>query len=180
MNYKLRISLDIDGTIADFDSAYLKRFKKWPNYDWAITRNVNNILIHEREFWLGLPVLRRPNFVPKIYCTSRISSKRWTRKYLEDNQFPKAPVFQVPGYNSSKEKVLKGRCDVHIEDSINQFMRLNKSGIPCLLIDNDNNRFLGPILRIYSLDENEITDTYWLAKESGVFEDFDKIFVNEY
>ena len=31
----LRVSFDIDGVLADFESAYLKRFKKWPRYDWA-------------------------------------------------------------------------------------------------------------------------------------------------
>lgn len=173
---KLRISCDIDDTLAGFSQAYLKRFKKWPNHDWAITRNVNNILIKERDFWLNLPVIRKPDFIPRMYCTARVSNKRWTKKYLEDNDFPKAPVFQVPGYNSSKEKALKGRCDVHIEDSINQFLKLNRAGIPCLLIDNETNRDFGPLLRIYSLEEDEITDTFYLAKECGIFEEFDKYF----
>ena len=41
----LRIGLDIDGTIANFDLGYLKRFGKFPQYDWGITRNVKHILI---------------------------------------------------------------------------------------------------------------------------------------
>ena len=58
----LRIGLDIDGTIANFDLGYLKRFGKFPQYDWGITRNVKHILIKEKAFWLGLPILRKPNF----------------------------------------------------------------------------------------------------------------------
>lgn len=166
----LRISFDIDGVLADFESAYLKRFKKWPKYDWAVTRNVANILIKEREFWLNLPVLNKLEFTPKMYCSARVNPKRWSKQYLRDNGFPEAPLYQVPGYKLSKAKTLKGRCDVHIEDSIKNFLDLNRQGIPCLLYRNSIND--SPILRIYSLDEDEITDTYWLAQESGIFKNF--------
>ena len=90
----LRIGLDIDNTLAGFDDAYVTRFKKWPNCDWAITRNVEHILIHERDFWLGLPVLRRPDFTPKLYCSARVNSKRWTKKYLKDNDIVEGRVIK--------------------------------------------------------------------------------------
>ena len=172
----LRISTDIDGVLADFEFGYLKRFKKWPNYDWAITRNVSNILIKERDFWINLPVLNKLEFQPRMYCSARVNNPKWTKKFLEINGFPKAPLFQVPGYNLSKSKVLKGRCDVHIEDSVKNFFDLNKKGIPCLLYDNDINRYLGPTLRIYSLNEEEITDTYYIAQELGIFQNFTNYF----
>lgn len=175
----LRISLDIDGVLADFETAYLKRFKKWPNYDWAITRNVSNILIHERDFWLNLPVLNKIEFTPRMFCSARVNPKRWTKQYLRNHDFPEAPLFQIPGYKLSKAKTLKGRCDVHIEDSVKNFLDLNNKGIPCLLYNTKANENLGPILRIYSLDEDEITDTYYLAKEMGVFDDFNKYFYND-
>ena len=148
----LRIGLDIDNTLAGFDEAYITRFKRWPNKDWAITRNVEHILIKERNFWLDLPVLRRPDFTPKLYCSARVNNKRWTKKYLKDNDFPNAPLFQVPGYKLSKARVLKGRVDVFIEDSIKNFKDLNSKGIPCLLIDTPRNQEWGPIGRIYNLD----------------------------
>lgn len=172
----LRVSFDIDGVLADFESAYLKRFKKWPRYDWAITRNVANILIHERDFWLNLPVLNTLEFTPRMFCSARVNPKCWTKQYLRDHSFPEAPLFQVPGYKLSKAKTLKGRCDVHIEDSIKNFLDLNRKGIPCLLYNNKVNKHLGPILRIYTLNEDEITDTYWLAKEMNIFRDFDLYF----
>ena len=152
----LRVSFDVDGVLADFETGYLKRFKKWPKYDWAITRNVTNILIKE--------------FTPKMYCSARVNPKRWSKQYLRDNGFPEAPLYQVPGYKLSKAKTLKGRCDVHIEDSVKNFLDLNRQGIPCLLYRNSIND--NPILRIYTLEEDEITDTYWLAKELGIFKDF--------
>lgn len=172
----LKISLDIDDTVAGFTEGYAKRFKTKPKYDWVISRNVNHVLIHDRDFWLNLPVIRRPNFTPQLWCSARINNRRWTKKFLEINEFPKAPLYQIPGYHLSKAKVLKGRCDVHIEDSIKNFLDLNSKGIPCLLIDNDINRYLGPILRIYTLDREEIEDAYWTAKEFGVFEEFNDIF----
>jgi hypothetical protein len=111
-----------------------------------------------------------------MYCSARVNPKRWSKKYLRDNDFPEAPLYQVPGYKLSKAKTLKGRCDVHIEDSVKNFLDLNSKGIPCLLYNNATNECLGPILRIYSLDEDEITDTYWLAEEMGIFSDFSKYF----
>ncbi len=170
----LRISLDIDGVLADFNSGYLRRFKKWPNYDWAITRNVNNILIHEREFWLNLPVLNKVEFIPKMYCSARVNPKRWSKQYLRDNGFPEAPLFQVNGYKLSKYKTLKGRCDVHIEDSMKNFLDLNSKGVPCLLYNESEE--VSPILQIRSLEYDEIEEVYFLAKEMHIFEDFNKYF----
>lgn len=160
----LRIGLDIDNCIANFDAGYLSRFKKWPNHDWAISRNVEHILIKEREFWLGLPVLRKPDFTPRLYCSSRVNNKRWTKQYLKDNEFPNAPLYQIPGYKLSKAPVLKGRVDVFVDDSIKNFEDLNSQGIPCLLIDSPQNRHYKTEYRIYSLDEKEIELMYLKMK----------------
>lgn len=160
----LRIGLDIDNCIANFDAGYLSRFKKWPNHDWAISRNVEHILIKEREFWLNLPVLRKPDFTPKLYCSSRVNNKRWTKQYLKDNEFPNAPLYQIPGYKLSKAPVLKGRVDVFIDDSIKNFEDLNNQGIPCLLIDSPQNRHYKTEYRIYSLDKKEIELMYLKMK----------------
>lgn len=169
----IRIGLDIDGTLADFAGAYLRRFKHWPNKDWAITRNVEHILIKEREFWLSLTPLRFPNFVPKLYCSARVNNKRWTKKYLKDKGFPNAPLYQIPGYKLSKVKTLKGRVDVYIEDSIKNFIDLNLNGIPCLLIDTPENQEWGPLLRIYSLNYEEIEDAYNFGQE--LFKNFKEL-----
>lgn len=162
---EIRIGLDIDGTLADFNSAYLKRFGKWPNKDWAITRNVQNILIKERDFWLNLPILRMPNFIPRLYCSARVNNKCWTKKYLKDNGFPDAFLYQIPGYKLSKYNILKGRVDVYIEDSVKNFIDLNTKGIPCLLIDSPDNQNWGPIGRIYDLNYDEIEQAYYMFIE---------------
>lgn len=162
----LRIGLDIDNCIANFDAGYLSRFKKWPKHDWAISRNVEHILIKEREFWLSLPVLRKPNFTPRLYCSSRVNNKRWTKQYLKDNEFPNAPLYQIPGYKLSKAPILKGRVDVFVDDSIKNFEDLNSQGIPCLLIDSPHNKDYETEYRIHSLDEKEIESIYLKMKSN--------------
>lgn len=159
-NKKLRIGLDIDDTLAGFSQGYLERFGKWPKVDWAITRNVNNILIKEREFWLGLPVLRKPDFEPRLYCSCRINNKRWTKRFLQDHGFPNSPLYQIPGYHLSKAAILKGKVDVFIDDSIRIFEELNSKGIPCLLIDAPQNQNYKTEYRIHSLQYSEIENAY--------------------
>jgi len=168
----LEIGCDLDDTIFGFSEGYLNRFKKWPKYDWAITRNVTHILSKERDFWIGLPVIRRPNFVPKLYCSSRVNKKRWSKKAIEINDLPNSPLYQVPGYNIPKSKYIKGRIDVFIEDSPHQWKALNSAGIPCLLINSPNNKEYGPFLKIYTLDYDEIEDVYNMALEMNCFKEF--------
>ena len=174
---RLRGGFDLDDTIFGFSQGYLKRFKKFPKYDWAITRNVTHILIHERDFWVNLPVIRRPDFEPKLYCSSRVSNKRWSKKAIQINDLPNSPLYQIPGYHIPKSKYIKGRVDVFIEDSPHQWKALNQAGIPCLLIDSPNNKEFGPVLKIYTLDYDEIEEVYNLAKETNIFDDFNKYFL---
>ena len=155
----LRIGLDLDQTIDDFWGPYLQKFGT-PKSDEEITRNVMRKLSKDREFWLNLPVIRRPDFCPELYCTARVNNKRWTKKYLENKGFPKAPVYQVPGYGAKKSPKIKGRVDVFIDDSIHNFIEMNKNGVPCLLIDSENNRHFETSLRIYSLCYSEIEKVY--------------------
>lgn len=164
----LRIGLDIDNTIADFDSHYLRRFGKFPNHDWGITRNVNNILIKEKAFWLTLPILRMPEFKPRLYCSSRINPKQWTKTYLQRNDFPEAPLYQVKGYGTSKYDALKGRVDVFIDDSIFNFEDLNIKGILCLLITTNSNSHYDTPLRIHDLNIDTITDKYYYAVNNNL------------
>jgi uncharacterized HAD superfamily protein len=108
--------------------------------------------------------LRKPDFTPRLYCSSRVNNKRWTKQYLKDNEFPNAPLYQIPGYKLSKAPVLKGRVDVFVDDSIKNFEDLNNQGIPCLLIDSPQKRNYKTEYRIYSLDKKEIELMYLKMK----------------
>lgn len=155
----LRIGLDIDDTICKFYVPYLEKFGN-PKNDYEITKNVQRVLSKDKDFWLNLPIANRPNFIPALYCTKRIHPKPWTKKYLELNELPIAPIYQVYCQQSSKASRIKGRVDIFIDDSISNFIDLNLNGIPCLLMDNEFNRNWGPIARIYSLDIDEIMNCY--------------------
>ena len=96
------------------------------------------------------------------------------KKAIEINDLPNSPLYQVPGYRIPKSRYIKGRVDVFIEDSPHQWKALNLAGIPCLLIDGDNNKEYGPFLKIYTLSYDEIEDVYYLAKELGIFKEFSK------
>lgn len=157
----IKIGLDIDNCIADFDTGYLNRFGKFPEKDWCITRNVNNILIKEKAFWLGLPILRRPNFVPVCYCSVRINPHSWTKTYLKRHNFPEAKLYQLNGgWGTSKYNTLKNKVDVFIDDSIYNFEDLNNKGVLCFLITTPSNKNYETELRINNLDIDEIMELY--------------------
>lgn len=174
---RFRIGLDLDDTVCAFYDPYFKRFGM-PRKGSEITKNVTRILINDKDFWLGLPVINRPNFVPSLYCTKRVHPKAWSRKFLEINELPLAPIYQVYCQTSSKAPRIKGRCDVFIDDSISNFIDLNMRGVPCLLIDSDYNREWGPIGRIFSLDKDEIENCYHLFKETML--PYFRELINEY
>jgi hypothetical protein len=162
----LRISMDLDGCLCDFYGPYLSRFGT-PKEDSIITKNVNTVLAHDKDFWMNLPVINTLKWCPKQYTTARIIRKQWIKEYLEAKMFPKAPIYQVHGYGLSKySKIKQGGCHLHIDDSLSVFIDLNSKGIPCLLLDTPSNKEWGPIGRIYSLDKDEIEDTYQLFKDT--------------
>lgn len=167
---RLRISCDLDDTINYWMDPYLERFGT-PKNDFEITKNVRTALLKDKEFWLTLPIKNRPNFMPVQYTTARIINKSWIKQFIRNNDLPDVPVYQVRGVSLSKAKMLKGRVDVHIDDSIKVFKDLNSKGIPCLLIDSPYNQEWGPIGRVYSLDIEEIEDAYELFI-STVFNNF--------
>lgn len=166
MNFKCpRISCDLDDTINYWMLPYLERFGN-PKNDLEITKNVRTVLLKDKEFWMTLPIKNRPNFIPVQYTTARLINKQWIKQFIRDNDLPDSPVYQVKGVALSKAKMLRGRVDLHIDDSIKVFKDLNSKGIPCLLIDTPYNQEWGPIGRIYSLDIEEICDVYELFMDT--------------
>ena len=156
----LKVGFDLDDTIAGFTQGYINRFGKFPKKNWCITRNVNNILVNEKAFWLCLPILRKPDFEPTLFCSARVNNSRWTKQYLKQNGL-NGKLYQVNGYYASKVDVLKDKkIDVFIDDAIHHFEALNKAGIPCLLIDAPHNQGYETPYRIFSLNYSEIEKTY--------------------
>lgn len=172
---RLKIGSDCDGCIDDFWNPYIEKFGV-PKSQREITRNVQRKLQYDKEFWTTLPVLHRPNFTPTLYCTKRTSLKSYLKEWLEINDFPISPIYQVLYQKGNKASYVKGRIDVFVDDSIDNFITMNMSGVPCLLMDNPSNSHYGPMLKVYSLQEDEITDVYYLAKELDIFNNFSQYF----
>jgi hypothetical protein len=163
---KIRIGLDIDDVIVDFWGAYIKKFGN-PKSNEEITRNVERKLRTDRDFWVNLELLNKPNFAPELYCTKRVNPKSWTKTSLmshELNIYGKlAPVYQMYYQLGKKSTMIKGRVDVFVDDSVSNFIEMNLNGVPCLLMSNERNAFTWDTIgRIYSLDYYEIEDTYEL------------------
>ena len=161
LSSKLRIACDIDQVLADFESAYNKYYSTdmSKENDYHITKNVYK-LRHNKEFWTNLEVIDRPNFIPYIYATKRINLKSYTREWLLKNGFPDRPIYQTIYQYGNKADIIKGRCDVLIDDSVSNVYKCIKSGVPALLLDRPHNRHAGPEFRIYNLDIDEITEGY--------------------
>lgn len=166
MNKILKIGLDIDDTLVDFYGEYIKVFGN-PKADHVITKNVYKLRTNKR-FWENLPKLRSIDFEPELYCTKRINTKKYTRTSLLKHGFPIKPIYQVYYQKGNKAKLIKGKVDIFIDDSITNFLQLNSSGVPCLLISTPNNLHYKTDLRIDSLDYKTIHQKYnYLCQKLG-------------
>lgn len=156
---RLKVGLDLDGVLADFMGAYLKRFP--PEDNSVIDQRCKTELKRDREFWETLPKLREPDFKPTLYCTKRVNPKTYTKRWLISNDFKSAPIYQLTDSSENKSDYIKGLVDVFIDDMPENVEELLTAGIPCLLMDSPyNQNYSKPSLRIYSLELQEITEAY--------------------
>lgn len=159
----LKIALDLDDTIFDFLGAYKALFAKKSDMI-NITKNVYK-LRKNKQFWENLPLLEIPNFEPHIYATKRISSKVYTRNCLLKYNLPIKPIYQMYYQYGNKADIIKGKCDVLIDDSISNVKMAINSGLPALLITRPHNEHENFRFRINNLDINEIRLVYELEKD---------------
>lgn len=154
----IKIACDIDDCIADFLNPYFEKFGK-PSADHIITRNVYK-LKNNKEFWENLPVLNKLDFEPHIYCTKRINSKTYTKNWLKKNGFPLKPIYQMYYQQGNKADMIKGRCDVLIDDSYSNVIKAVNSGLPALLLTRPHNKHIETPYRVKSLKYNVIKEKY--------------------
>ncbi len=170
----IRIGLDIDQVLADWAGSFFKLYSPKNNAD--ITRICSQELAKDRDFWLNLDVIQYPKgFEPTLYCTKRSCLKTYSKEWLDKNNFPHKPVYQVYCQNDNKARYIKGRIDVFVDDSIYNFIQMNSFGVPTLLLDTPYNQEWGPVGRIQSLDYDEIEETYYLMMESFPKNSFKKL-----
>lgn len=156
----IRIALDLDDTVFDFLGAYKAAFPGPKNMEEPrITKNVVS-LKRDKQFWEGLPLLEMPNFEPCIYATKRINSKVYTRNCLLRNGLPIKPIYQMYYQKGNKVDIIKGRCDVLIDDSAFNCYQALRVGFPAILITRPHNINSDYPYRINRLDIEEIMEVY--------------------
>ena len=151
-----RVSLDVDDVCLDFIPSFESKFGVKLNNYWDGSYQMKEMLDKvkdDKEFWVNLPVKNLPTFNPTCYITSRSIPVEWTKECLEKNGFPCAPVYCVP-YNESKVDLLKEhKCQIHIDDKVQNYQEITNAGIFCYLMDSPHNRWFNvhQHRRIYNL-----------------------------
>lgn len=150
-----RIGLDLDGVIFDFNKAYEEKFGIKMNPYWDATYQMGDHLKElesDKDFWVNLPLLNRPEFEVSAYVTSRVVPIEWIQESIQKNGLPCAPIITVP-WNSSKIESLKNaKISLFIDDKFENFKEVNDSGIVCYLMDSESNRYYDVgARRIYDL-----------------------------
>ena len=156
----IRIALDLDDTIFDFIGAYRNLFPGDKDLkEPIITKNVLS-LRRDKKFWEGLPLLEMPNFEPCIYATKRINSKVYTRNCLHKHGLPIKPIYQIYTQQGNKANIIKGRCDVLVDDSAFNCYQALEVGFPAILITRPHNAHSDYPYRVSKLDIEEILEVY--------------------
>lgn len=156
-----KIVLDVDDVVADFIGGYKSYFQLNQNvHNWYFSyKTADNLkeLVDNKDFWVNLPVLNKPNFIPEAYVSNREIPVTWTEEFLEKNNFPCRPVYHL-GYDQSKvDKLLELKTEIFIDDKISNVIHAQKAGITSFLMTNDHNRnFEMGYRRIYDLDINTL------------------------
>jgi FMN phosphatase YigB (HAD superfamily) len=156
----IRIALDLDDTVFDFLGAYQEAFPGERNMiNSNIDKNVFS-LRKNKKFWENLPLLEMPNFEPCIYATKRINSKTYTRNCLSRYGLPIKPIYQIYYQQGNKANIIKGHCDVLVDDSVFNCYQALKVGFPAILITRPHNVHSDYPYRVNRLDIEEIMEVY--------------------
>lgn len=156
----IRIALDLDDTVFDFLGAYQEAF---PGERNMINSNIDKNVLSLRKnkkFWENLPLLEMPNFEPCIYATKRINSKTYTRNCLIRYGLPIKPIYQIYYQQGNKANIIKGHCDVLVDDSVFNCYQAMQVGFPAILITRPHNVHSDYPYRVNKLDIEEIMEVY--------------------
>jgi hypothetical protein len=136
----LRIGLDVDGVLANFNKGCNFRLGKDEAYspshwnDWDMVELLPT-LTEDRDFWVSLEPYIQGNalpFEPVVYITSRKADARWTAYWLKKNGFPYAPV--ISGVSDKLEGCKEHQVDIFVDDSYTHFANLQRGGITTFLM----------------------------------------------
>lgn len=139
-----KIVLDVDDVVCGWAQGYRDYTgEELPAIYWDSsykTLDKLHELAKDKEFWLGLPCIRRPDFVPHAYVSSRGIPVEWTMEWLEKNKLPCRPVYHVPWNSSKVEKLKEIGTEIFIDDRFENFFEASKAGITSFLMDATHNQ----------------------------------------
>ena len=150
-----RKGLKWSDAICAFEKKTGIKLNEYWNGSYQIREKLEELSTDE-EFWTTLPTKHLPSFEPDMYITSRSIPVEWTKKNLEANGFPCAPVYCVP-WNESKIQLMKEHnVSILIDDKPANYLDAIENGIFCYLMDAPHNRYMKNIghRRIYDLNLN--------------------------
>lgn len=139
-----KVVLDIDEVVCGWAEGYRKHTGKdlqscyWDS-KYSLHEELDE-LAKDKSFWINLPCIRKPDFVPHAYVSSRSIPIAWTQEWLEKNGLPCRPVYHVP-WNSSKIATLKQiEAEYFIDDRFDNFVEAETAGITSFLMDAKHNQ----------------------------------------
>lgn len=140
-----KVFCDLDGVLVDFEQHFLKylNLDTTPPSDWDDARFRDNFekISNDDNFWLTAPKLIEPidiTYPIEGYVTARPCDNEITQLWLDKNGFPKKKLVNV-GMDGKKSDVLKGICDIFIDDSIKNFIDCQSNDIVCYLMTRPHN-----------------------------------------
>lgn len=141
---KPKIALDIDEVVCGWLQGYKAKTGKetiasyWDN-SYGMGADLE-MLSKDKEFWLNLPCIRKPDFIPHAYVSSRGIPVEWTKEWIEKVGLPTRPVYHV-NWGASKVAVLKNMgAEYFIDDRFENFVEVQNAGICAFLMDAEHNQ----------------------------------------
>jgi len=150
----LRIGLDIDEVLADFNSAWTARNHTFPNnWDAEFDQMRKDGVLD--SFYLSLQPLIFPTelqFHPACYITARPVSSQISAEWLAAHGFPPAPVYTTthhhpptpalpaPAAHTKAFYAKEAKLDIFIDDNWENCLQIEReAGVFCYLFDRPHN-----------------------------------------
>jgi len=134
-----RIGLDIDEVLANWRTAWTKRWKfKDAESTWHFDRKIDERFKELKkngeleQFYLDIKPLTNAKdlpFEPHCYVTSRLVPVEITEEWLDKHGFPSKPVYCVGMRQSKVDIVKEAGVEIFIDDKYENFVELNNAGI---------------------------------------------------
>lgn len=143
-----KLGLDLDDVLADFCGGLIEHgFITERPISWKFMVKDQFYRILEQlddKFWLSLKPLAVNSVLPvepTCYITKRMHcSKETITEWLHINNFPIVDVHLVKDHESKVGIAKEVGIDVFVDDNIDTFKEMNRSGILCYLMDAPHNR----------------------------------------